>query len=764
MPTYKTQGIVSIQMPGDRRHSLRVSGAVVAVIAAAIVWASKPTGNLHVQPTDLAFAPQAVGAPATTRSIVLHNRSLRQLELSAFEIVGEQPRDFAARAEGCGQALASHTDCKVAVAFAPSAEGDRRAALLLRAEGSANALVVPLSGVGWHPRVSVDPSSLHFVANMGGSEAAPQFVNVINAGGGPLEISNVSMDAPETFSVDGSECRGRTIATGGSCRVRVSFRPRDPGNARGVLLVDTSAGQARASLSAETARPPAPPTSTPTPAPMPAPVPTPAPLPAPPPVVHPAPPSPPGPPRLSVDPALIGFGRLRTGETSAKAVRVLNRGASPLQVTAIRAPWTAGLTVDSGRCRQYPLAPGGECLIQLEFVAKELGPWNANLVVDSNGGSRTVRLSADTVVPEVAEFALNPQPVHFGTVELPGSARQLVELSSTGTAPLEIHSVTMSAAEFVAGFQDCRSPVVPGDHCSLSVEFRPRGPGYSSGTLEVDTNAGRRTVPLDGVGVRRQAEPAPRRPGADVKPTIVEFRPARRASRQTLAVTVTSAGNEPLQIHSAVTEPEDVFGAQFAECTQRPIPPGRSCKIKVTFQPPRADVWSGYLRIDTNAGLYTVSLRGQGRPAGESGASGIIEELIRRGIESIGNPRTTPPPPSPNPPPPTGTSNPPPTTALVPMLAVSPPSIDFRSTSPRREVSVRNTGTGSLSIAAIRLDGDSVFALDRSQCRDSLPGGGLCSLFVTYRVPSSEGQYRAVLRVVSNAGTQTVSLNAMVLK
>src|SRR5690348_9922999 len=127
MPTYKTQGIVSIQVPGDRRRSLRVSGAVVAVIAAAIVWASKPTGNLHVQPTDLAFAPQAVGAPATTRSIVLRNRSLRQLALSAFEIVGEHPRDFVASAEGCGQALASHTDCEVAVAFAPSAEGDRRA-------------------------------------------------------------------------------------------------------------------------------------------------------------------------------------------------------------------------------------------------------------------------------------------------------------------------------------------------------------------------------------------------------------------------------------------------------------------------------------------------------------------------------------------------------------------------------------------------------------------------------------------------------------
>lgn len=100
-----------------------------------------------------------------------------------------------------------------------------------------------------------------------------------------------------------------------------------------------------------------------------------------------------------------------------------------------------------------------------------------------------------------------------------------------------------------------------------------------------------------------------------------------------------------------------------------------------------------------------------------------------------------------------------------PRIQVSPTSVSFGSakvgTSVSREVTVSNTGTGTLTISSVGLSGYSSGSFRRSTACSSVAPGTACSIAVTF-APASSGTKSATLRISSNdtsRGTVSVYLS-----
>jgi hypothetical protein len=202
--------------------------------------------------------------------------------------------------------------------------------------------------------------------------------------------------------------------------------------------------------------------------------------------------------------------------------------------------------------------------------------------------------------------------------------------------------------------------------------------------------------------------------GVKVDPTSLDFGslPVGQTSNPK-DVTVRNAGTTPVQI-SAVNAASDFLASSGCVAA---VAPGASCAIAVTFKPLANGARSGTLSITDSApgSPRTVALAGTG-------------------------------------------------VATAPVATVSPTELDFGNqlvgrTSPARSVSLTNGGNGTLSIAAITVDGD--FS-QTNDCRSSLAPGSTCTIGVTVR-PSAGGPRSGVLTIADDApgSPRTVILTAV---
>jgi hypothetical protein len=98
-----------------------------------------------------------------------------------------------------------------------------------------------------------------------------------------------------------------------------------------------------------------------------------------------------------------------------------------------------------------------------------------------------------------------------------------------------------------------------------------------------------------------------------------------------------------------------------------------------------------------------------------------------------------------------------------PKLTVSPSSLSFSSTpsgtaSAPKTITLKNSGAGTLQIAALSVSGDhaSEFSLTNG-CTEALPSNGTCTISVTFR-PTAEGARLASLLIKSNVAERVMSL------
>jgi hypothetical protein len=155
------------------------------------------------------------------------------------------------------------------------------------------------------------------------------------------------------------------------------------------------------------------------------------------------------------------------------------------------------------------LAAGTSCSISIRFTPWTVGAHSGAFTItsDATNSPHTVLLSGSGYIPAPA-IALSSTSISFGSVRLGMSpSRRVLTVTSTGTSPLFISTVTIGGAhptDFYINSDTCwGATLTPGSTCKVEMFFDPWAIGTRTATLTISHNAsgGSSTATLSGVGL-----------------------------------------------------------------------------------------------------------------------------------------------------------------------------------------------------------------------------------------------------------------------
>jgi hypothetical protein len=205
------------------------------------------TGNgtivptLTFTPTSLVFPNTAPNLTAAAMTATLSNSSSSALALSSVALTGANASAFAITANTCGTSIAAAGQCTVSITFKPTAAASYTAALSVTDNGTGSPQMLPLSGAGVQPMVTVSPSSLNFGANLNGSsqQLTVTVTNTSNVAA-TLSASTLTGSGASAYSIGSNVCGG-SVAAMATCAITVSFNPTATGSYSATLTLTDNA-------------------------------------------------------------------------------------------------------------------------------------------------------------------------------------------------------------------------------------------------------------------------------------------------------------------------------------------------------------------------------------------------------------------------------------------------------------------------------------------------------------------------------------------
>lgn len=215
-------------------------------------------------PAGLAFGDQKVGTTSGLQTVTVSNNGDATLSIVSVTRTGANTGDFSAPGGTCTpfpKSVSPGTSCTLTVTFAPSLPGARTAALQLSTNDPSPPADVPLSGTGTKPQIGVDPTSILFDDQLGGSVSAGRTLTVRNTGTAPMSLSAAELTGanPGEFAIAGGDCLPlpATVPAGGSCSLTVTFGPTGAGGRLATVHLVSDGGTADVPIGGTGTAPPA---------------------------------------------------------------------------------------------------------------------------------------------------------------------------------------------------------------------------------------------------------------------------------------------------------------------------------------------------------------------------------------------------------------------------------------------------------------------------------------------------------------------------
>jgi Domain of unknown function (DUF4082)/Abnormal spindle-like microcephaly-assoc'd, ASPM-SPD-2-Hydin len=212
-------------------------------------------------------------------------------------------------------------------------------------------------------------------------------------------------------------------------------------------------------------------------------------------------------------------------------------------------------------------------------------------------------------LPATPKLTLSATSLSFGSIAVKTSATKTLTLTSSGTAPVTVNTVSISGAAFkvVAGTM----PVTlnPSQSLTLSLTFTPTASGSASGQLTIGSNSSTGSsaaVSLSGTG-------AAANPQLTLGAKSLSFGNVTLNTGVTQTLSLTSSGTSAATVSSA-----SITGVGFAligGSFPMTLQPNQSTSLQVQFKPTAAGAAIGTLAISSNSssgGAASVALSGTG--------------------------------------------------------------------------------------------------------------------------------------------------------
>jgi hypothetical protein len=397
------------------------------------------TASATIAPVTLTFASQAVGTASAAESLTIRNTGQMALTLGGATVTSS---DFALNNQ-CPPSLATGASCAISIVFAPTATGQRTAAVTIAANVQGGVLTANLQGTGTQGgTIVLTPLRLDFGSVRIGQTSSVQYVTVANTGTKAAGLKPLSISGP--FSISANTC-GSSLAVNTSCTVGVVFSPTASGAASGSLVATDDAGTQTALLSGDGQSGP---TDT-----------------------------------LSV--TALTFAAQAIGTTSAaQQVTVTNSGDSAL--TNIKVQVTGDFSV-TNLCGTS--LPGhSTCALQVVYSPKAVGAERGQMTIQDALGAQVVSLNGTGVPPASGSgvtATLSPLTIDFGTQGVNSiSPPQTLTLINTGSNALSGIAVAASQG-FAISNNACTVTIAPGASCTVGVTFAPQITGTQEGAVQM---------------------------------------------------------------------------------------------------------------------------------------------------------------------------------------------------------------------------------------------------------------------------------------
>ena len=190
---------------------------------------------VSLSPSTLVFGTS--GAPQT---LLLTNSGSSVLNIQTVAI-GESSDFVIGSGTTCtnGSSVAINGSCIIQVIFAPATSGQKSATLTITDNAPGSPQQISLAGTSSSAALSLNPSSVSFLAQFVGTSGLPQTLTVTNTGNVTLTITAVTASAPDFGDL--SNCTN-PVAPGSNCTIGVFFDPTAGGTRTGTLKITDNAG------------------------------------------------------------------------------------------------------------------------------------------------------------------------------------------------------------------------------------------------------------------------------------------------------------------------------------------------------------------------------------------------------------------------------------------------------------------------------------------------------------------------------------------
>jgi hypothetical protein len=405
---------------------------------------------------------------------------------------------------------------------------------------------------------------------------------------------------------------------------------------------------------------------------------------------------------------------------ATQAVTLTNSGTGAMTISGVSITGTNASSFSQTNTCSAILAVNAPCTVTVTFKPVASGTLAATVNFADNAANspQAVALSGTGAAPATIAATVSPTSLTFPSIAVgAASDSQTLTLTNTGTAPLTFTSsptITGANGSLFHGATSCigNGTLAVGGSCVVTFTFNPTSAGTFIATLNFNDNAPNspQTVTLTGTGIGI--------PALSLSPTSLTFASTNIGSTSAAQViTLKNNGTGALTISSVSFAGTSAASYIQTNTCGSTLASSASCVISVTFSP-------------TAVGAAPASLS-------------IADNIT-------GSPQTVAV---------TGTGVGVPAVSLSPTGLAFASTIDF-STSAAQVVTLKNTGTGALSISSVSLIGASAASYDQTHtCGASLAAGASCTISVTF-TPSTVGAASASLSIADNntGSPQTVAL------
>ena len=553
---------------GSRRHSSFASStlgiaafllAIVHLAGCGVVYNALP---LTANPGSLAFGAVEIGK-SQTATVTLHNSSMQAVALTGMQVADPA---FTLSSDQTNTSIPADGSAIVRVTFTPTAENDYSSQVIVQSGSKQTAFSV--SGTGQQPQQSTQPpasgspaikvssTSLQFGSvPIGGN--SQQTLTVTSTGTAPLQIN--ALNATGGGFAAKSPSLPLVLQPNQSLALPVTFGPKASGAATGQLQIGSNAAGASSvmvSLAGDgTANPPAPPGSDNTPA-------------------------------LTLSSTSVDFGSVAVGSQASGAVVLTSSGTAPVVIQSLA---VSGDDFTAGTLKMpLTLAPGQQVTLPITFLPSGAGTEKGQITLTDNvsGSPDTISLTGTgTTSASLSALA----SVNFGDVRVSSSETKTITLTSNGTAPLTLKSITVAGGAFSGAPLTLPQVLQPNQQMSLKVKFSPTAEGKATGSITVASDSKTNpsaVIPMHGNGTAADT------PALSASATSLSFGSVSLGSQAAKTVTVTSTGTAPATITGgSVTGTgftADDAGVPVANMAPVTLQPGHQVTFDVVFDPAKA--------------------------------------------------------------------------------------------------------------------------------------------------------------------------------